>query len=185
VTSSGLEPKSTEKRLLPHAPSIGSDDGHRQPSSPVQAGAGRGKGSPRPAALAPRDVPSRSGLTSAGNRTAESMRERHQDWADAQTTTSSCFFCDWTFTGTAAEGRDEARAHRQDEHPEACIRKPRLRKRKISKKQIRSAGKEEQIAVDAAEARRIRHEREQSEMLAKIERGRARDAALDTAATGV
>jgi hypothetical protein len=102
------------------------------------------------------------------------MREAHQVWADDQVTVSSCAFCDWTHEGTAVEGREEALTHRQSEHPEACIRKPRLRPRRISKRNARTAGEEEQIAVDAAEARRLRTKREQDEMLATIERGRER-----------
>lgn len=128
--------------------------------------------------------PSRSGYTATGNRTAESMRESHQTWADEQLMTSSCAFCDWMFEGTAVECRDEARVHREEKHPEACVRKARLRQRRISKRKLRTAGEEAQIAVDTAEARRLRHEREQAEMLAKIERGRARDQAALAALDG-
>jgi hypothetical protein len=95
------------------------------------------------------------------------MRAAHQEWADGQVTTSSCAFCSWTFEGTALEGRERAKAHRERKHPEACIRKPR-RQRRITKKSIRSAGEEEQIKVDAAEARRLRHDRDFAKVLAKI-----------------
>jgi hypothetical protein len=128
-------------------------------------------------------APSRPGYTSDGTRTAESLRETLQAFSDQVLTTSSCAFCDWTHVGTALEGRDAALKHRQKKHPDACIRKPR-RQRRISKKSIRSAGEEEQIKVDAAEARRVRSEREQSEMLAKIERGRERDRAALAALDG-
>ncbi len=122
---------------------------------------------------------SRPGYNAEGHKTAQAMREEHQSWADDQHTTTTCFFCDWTYVGSAGDGRLEALAHRQVEHPDACIRKPRPRGSRITKRRLRSAGQEEQIKVDAAESNRIRAEREQDEMLAKIERGRARALALD------
>ncbi len=128
--------------------------------------------------------PSRSGLTQAGALTAEAMKAAERDWADRQITTSSCMFCDWGHEGTASECRDAALAHRQVEHPEACIRRARPRGSRITKKKLRSAGEEEQIKVDAAEANRLRSEREQGEMLAKIERGRERDRAAALALDG-
>jgi hypothetical protein len=118
-------------------------------------------------------IPTQEGYTAAGVRTAESIKASHQAWADDQDTTTTCAFCDWRHVGSAGDGREEALEHRRAEHPEACIRKPRRQKR-ISKKLIRTAGEEEQIKVDAAEANRVRAEREQAEMLAKIERGRER-----------
>ncbi len=123
---------------------------------------------------------SRPGYTKEGIRSAESIRADGQAWADAQVMTSSCAFCGWTVEGTALDCREEALKHRQKKHPEACILKPRLRRR-ISKKKNRSAAEEAQIAVDTAEARRVRAQREQEEMLAKIEKGRARDRAAQAA----
>jgi hypothetical protein len=117
------------------------------------------------------------------------MKAAEQSWADDQITTSSCAFCRWKFKGTAFEGRGAALAHRQEKHPEACIRKPRRSGTRITKRKLRSAGEEEQIKVDAAEANRVRAEREQGEMLAKIERGREREraalAALDITSEAV
>jgi hypothetical protein len=115
------------------------------------------------------------------------MRLRHQEWADSQVTTSACAFCDWTFEGTAGEGRERALEHRRAEHPEACVRKPRRRGSNMRKRALRTASEEEQVKVDTEEARRVRSEREQAEMLAKIERGRERAAlaALDGVAESV
>jgi len=131
------------------------------------------------------DSSSRSGYTRAGTVSAEEMRLAEQALADAKPTTSSCMFCDWTHEGTALECREEAKAHREREHPEACIRRPR-RRRMTRKRELRTASEQEQIRIDTQEARRVRHEREQAEMLAKVERGRERDraalAALDGAA---
>jgi hypothetical protein len=116
--------------------------------------------------------------------TSEEMRLAHQAWLDGQVTTSSCFFCRWKFKGTALEGREAALEHRREKHPEALIRKPRIRGSRIKKRGNRTAGEEAQIAVDTAEARRVRHEREMDDALAKVERGRQRAAlsALDGAA---
>jgi hypothetical protein len=116
------------------------------------------------------------------------MRLRHQEWADSQVTTSYCMFCDdWTFEGTAGEGREAALEHRRAKHPEACVRKPRRRGSNMRKRALRTASEEEQVKVDTEEARRVRSEREQAEMLAKIERGRERAAlaALDGVAESV
>jgi hypothetical protein len=107
------------------------------------------------------------------------MREEHQAWADQQTLTSSCAFCGWTHEGPALEVRESALKHREVEHPEACIRRPRPKGSRITKKKLRTAGEDEQIKIDAAEANRLRRERELEEMMEKVERGRAR--ALDRA----
>ena len=125
-----------------------------------------------------------SDYTAAGVLRSEAMKTSHQEWADTVQTTSFCAFCDWTHEGTALEGREAARAHREKKHPEACIRRARPKGSRISKRKLRSAGEEEQIKIDAAEARRLRSEREQAEMLEKMERGRERDRAALAALDG-
>jgi hypothetical protein len=144
--------------LEPKASRIASADGDRRSSSP--------------------------GYTVAGERSAQAMREDHQAWADQQTLTSSCAFCDWTHEGPALEVRELALAHRQVEHPEACIRRARPKGSRIMKRKLRSAGEEEQVKIDAAEANRLRSEREQAQMLATIERGRERNRAALAALDG-
>ncbi len=126
---------------------------------------------------------SRPEYTKEGLLSSEAMRQAHQEWIDAQVISTACAFCDWTHEGPAGEGRAEARVHREKKHPEACVLKPRMRRR-ISKKRLRSAAEDAQIKVDAAEARRIRSERETNEMLAKIEKGRVRDRAAQAALDG-
>ncbi len=121
--------------------------------------------------------------TKEGLLSSEAMRQAHQEWIDAQVISTACAFCSWTHEGPAGEGRAAARVHREKKHPEACILKPRMRRR-ISKRKNRSAAEEAQIAVDTEEARRVRSEREQGEMLAKIERGRERDRAALAALDG-
>ncbi len=160
---SGLEPQSF--------PVNGSAGGHRQPSSPVLPDSAKhGK-------------PAAGGYTRAGSVSAQAMKEAEQALADSQLATSSCMFCGWTYEGPAGEGRKRAKAHREKKHPEACVIKPRLRRR-LSKRSMRSAEEEAQIAVDTAEARRLRSQREQKDMLATIERGRLRAAAAEAALDG-
>ena len=122
--------------------------------------------------MTPAKAPSRS--ESPSGFSGEVLRARHQEWADSNPARSECLFCNWSHQGTAGECREAALEHRQQEHPEACIRKPRGKGRRITKRKLRSASEEEQIKVDAAEANRVRREREVAEMLEKVERGRAR-----------
>lgn len=56
----------------------------------------------------------------------QELRERLQDRADQQPLTTSCAHCDWTYTGTAHEGRELAKGHRRVHHPEI---KPARRRR--------------------------------------------------------
>ncbi len=167
---SGREPQAKGEAGHP-AGSLVSADGHRRPSRPVlPESAAHGK-------------PAAGGYTRAGSVSAQAMKEAEQALADSQTATTSCMFCGWKHKGPAGEGRDLARAHREKKHPEACTIKPRLRRR-LRKRSLRSAEEEAQIAVDTAEARRLRSQREQDEMLAKIERGRERDRAAALALDG-
>ncbi len=128
-------------------------------------------------------APSRPGYTKEGLKSAEAIRADGQAWADAQVAVSYCMFCDWKHEGPAVECRVEALAHRQKKHPEACVLRPRMRRR-ISKRKNRSATEEAQIAVDTAEANRVRRERDEAQVMAKIERGRERDRAALAALDG-
>jgi hypothetical protein len=115
------------------------------------------------------------------------FRAEQQAAADIIQTVTSCLHClDWTHTGTALQGREASLEHRRVQHPETLLLKPRKGHKGMRKRSLRSAHEEEQVSLDAAEANRARSEREQAEMLAKIERGRLRDeqarAALDEAA---
>jgi uncharacterized protein YaiL (DUF2058 family) len=126
-------------------------------------------------------------MPSSTGKPAAVIRAEQQAFADAMQTITFCIHCpDWTHTGTALEGREASLKHRRREHPETLIRKPRKGHKGMRKRALRSAREEEQVSLDAAEANRARSEREQAEMLAKIERGRLRDeqarAALDEAA---
>lgn len=107
---------------------------------------------------------------------AVEMRADEAAYQDTQPIVTTCLFCRWHYTGTVAEGRAKAKAHREQKHPEACVLKPR-RRGLIRKASNRTAAEEAQIAVDAAESRRLRYERELNDMLVKVERGRRRGAA--------
>ncbi len=105
------------------------------------------------------------------------MRAEAAAYRDAQPLTVTCAFCGWTTTASAGESRDAAREHRQAAHPEACIRKPRQRRRVWIKRGDRTAEHEAQATLDAAEANRVRAEREDAVRLAKVLAAQARDAA--------
>lgn len=49
---------------------------------------------------------------------SDEMRLRHAEWAGEQPATTSCAFCDWTYAGTVAEGRQLAAGHRRVHHPD-------------------------------------------------------------------
>lgn len=95
---------------------------------------------------------------------------------DEQPLRTSCLFCDWVFIGLAGEGRQAALAHREEHHPEAAVKRPR-KVRRITATWQRSDADREQITLDAAEANRVRAEREDAERLEKVLRARAREAA--------
>jgi hypothetical protein len=101
-----------------------------------------------------------------------------QEARDNTPLTSRCTFCGWTHHGTAIEGRAAALEHRRAEHPEAAARPRRPRARRSwPKTSLRTSSDEAQIRVDAAEANRVRAEREDGERLEKVLRALARDAA--------
>jgi hypothetical protein len=101
-----------------------------------------------------------------------------QEFRDTAELTSRCAFCKWKHTGTAAEGRVAALEHRIAKHPEAAARPRRPRARRSwPKTSLRTSSDEAQIRVDAAEANRVRSEREDGERLEKVLRALARDAA--------
>jgi hypothetical protein len=47
------------------------------------------------------------------------MRAEQQASLDAAPITTRCAFCDWTYQGTALEGRELAKGHRRVHHPDA------------------------------------------------------------------
>jgi hypothetical protein len=71
---------------------------------------------------------------------------------DALSVQERCLFCDWSFSGTVAEGRENAAQHRAEAHPDAIWRK--RKKGKDSHKWVQYRPKE-QIA-DAYEERKRR-----------------------------
>jgi hypothetical protein len=59
------------------------------------------------------------------------MNAEHQAWCDAQPAVTVCAWCDWTFEGSAGDGRDAFVAHRSEAHPDWKPR--RVRKRLLPK----------------------------------------------------
>lgn len=106
-------------------------------------------------------------------KTAEELRRDTEERRDAVPTSTSCLFCDWSFEGTAGECRDAAAAHRDKAHPDAQNRLGRRRGQSIG---AWRRDENDQVAAERAEANRVRAEREDADRLAKIERGRQRDA---------
>ena len=93
-------------------------------------------------------------LGSDGGKTAAQMTADHAAWRDDQPILTLCGFCDWTFKGTAAEGRDAAAAHRSHKHPDA---KPVRRRRKgLTLAHLRDNDKHAQAEALAEAARRRR-----------------------------
>lgn len=75
-----------------------------------------------------RETKERGKPTAPGLRMVE-LNDKLFEALDAVPTKTSCVFCDWAFLGTAAEGRQEARTHRERKHPEVLLVKSK-RKRK-------------------------------------------------------
>ena len=86
-------------------------------------------------------------------KTAGEMRADQEAWRDSQPVVASCLYCDWQHAGTVEEGRDRARAHRADDHPELVGR------RTIRKKPVSRLG-EKPSDREITEARRVRWARE-------------------------
>lgn len=51
---------------------------------------------------------------------AEQARDDHRAWLDGRQLTTRCAArgCRWVHRGTAADGRQAARAHREEQHPD-------------------------------------------------------------------
>jgi hypothetical protein len=106
----------------------------------------------------------------------EELRTEQDQRRDDQPLVTLCQFCDWRHEGTVGEGRAAALEHRQAEHPDA-IGKTFRRRRIWVPRSRRTAEEDESVGREADEHRRARHEREQAEMLEKVLRRHAREAA--------
>jgi hypothetical protein len=62
-------------------------------------------------------------------RPAQELNERFDAIRDATPVRTSCLLCDWTYAGTAIQGREQAAKHRLDAHP--SLRPPRRRRNNI------------------------------------------------------
>lgn len=50
-----------------------------------------------------------------------------RDWSQLQPTRTACAFCDWSFEGTAIDGRAAFLEHRESAHPEMKVSRKRKR----------------------------------------------------------
>ncbi len=55
------------------------------------------------------------------------MMQRHRQRMDALPQTTRCAFCDWTYQGTVAEGKEASLEHRRELHPDNVVFKRRRR----------------------------------------------------------
>lgn len=100
-----------------------------------------------------------SGDSRYTGKTAAEFDADYRARLDGQPVATRCFFCDWTYNGTAAEGREAARDHRLVEHPKAG-RKRRPKNAGLfaaSPRRVLSADDEQhrQDALVEAAARRV------------------------------
>ena len=87
-------------------------------------------------------------------RVSESSEFRLKEIAsrDAARLVTRCCFCRWRFTGTAAQGREKAREHRLEHHPEA--RRKRRKNGRHLTRYIQPAMTEEDTKEVMAEVKR-------------------------------
>ena len=81
---------------------------------------------------------------------ASEFRQREIDSRDAAKLLTRCAFCRWRYTGTALEGRERARQHRLEHHPELLHSRRRPHRRQLTK--IR------QVAMSEEDEREIMQE---------------------------
>ena len=105
---------------------------------------------------------------------AAEMRAELAAARDLEPIVTRCLFCRWKYTGNAGVGRERARRHREARHPEATVRTVRRRRGGWRKKSDMTGSEAAQAALDAAEANRVRSEREEADRLAKVLAGRLR-----------
>jgi hypothetical protein len=60
-----------------------------------------------------------------GGKSAKEMRAEYQAHIDASPIITRCAFCNWTYQGTALEGRELAKGHRRVHHPDLTITRRR------------------------------------------------------------
>jgi hypothetical protein len=80
--------------------------------------------------------------------------EAHYQAMDLLPLRTLCAFCEWEYTGTALEARQEAYRHRSEHHPE---RRNTLRKQSNlrSFRQVRMSA-EQKAEIDGARTKRVR-----------------------------
>jgi hypothetical protein len=91
-----------------------------------------------------------------GGKSAKEMRAEHQAHIDASPIITRCAFCKWRYNGTAAEGREHAKNHRQVAHPDLKVTRRRrgsLTRHTLSDDSYRAEGQANARKVAASLAR--------------------------------
>jgi hypothetical protein len=65
------------------------------------------------------------GAGKGGGKSAKDMRAEQQAHVDASPIITRCAFCNWTYEGTALEGRELAKGHRRVHHPDVTVTRRR------------------------------------------------------------
>ena len=73
------------------------------------------------------------------------QKVREEESRDRQPLVSRCVFCEWTYLGRAAEGREKALQHRTEAHPEAPAHS-KIRRSRRSSGQMKDWEREEMEA---------------------------------------
>ena len=126
------------------------------PGPPAPTGTTPPRSDTSPNSHAPATPPRQPGKTAA------EMRADQEAWRDSQPVDHRAgLYCDWQHVGTVEEGRDRARAHRADDHPDLVGR------RTIRKKPVSRLGEKPDDA-EIEDARRRRWARENAAVLERI-----------------
>lgn len=93
-------------------------------------------------------------LTPGAGKPVAELRAEEDAVFDSQPVTVRCLFCDWTWAGTALEGRTIAQTHRSEAHPE--VRPKRHRWNRAGFNQSWTMHEEDREAMQAERHRRAR-----------------------------
>jgi hypothetical protein len=79
-----------------------------------------------------------------GGKSKKEMIAEQQAAIDNTPITTRCAFCDWTYEGTALEGRELAKGHRRVHHPDIVVTRRRrgsLTRHRVSDDSFRDEGR--------------------------------------------
>jgi hypothetical protein len=85
---------------------------------------------------------------------ATEFREAEEAAFDSLPLREGCLFCEWSYLGTAAEGREEALQHRLEAHPDLNPKRYKRQKNRNLHRYRQPALHPEEVAEIAAEHKR-------------------------------